>query len=170
MKINQAKPYQEGTYTLSIKENKITLTKSLVETNGLNYNMKIFESCAQCDPEDEFDVVKGFQIVMERLNKQLKPCNKITLGDIVRIKNNELVYTRYIDWVAQNIKDIKLGLCYMYYDIPKSNSEDIYEVKYIASHLTYPNKKLAFIQKQQKNCNNTVSPCYLIVVEGLELV
>ncbi len=169
---NQAKDWQEGTYTVRVKDNFVSanVIRQVREKGpyGDYWRNKEFTAVAKCDPEDEFSLSMGVALAMDRLSKELGK-DKIEVGDKVRIKNNSLSYTTYASWIKKNIDDVGLAACFVYGQIPYED-DAVYVVKAIAPWDTNTeynvNKMLAYVQK----CFAFNEPCYLIRVDGLEKV
>lgn len=163
---NLAKDWQTGTYVVSVYNNRVKVSRP---KQG---NDKPFvEAEARCAPEDEFSLSMGMALAMARLNKELSK-NKIEVGDKVKIKDSDLSYIAYIDWIAANVNDVKLAACYNYNAIPKMDGDE-YIVKAIAPWINGSNTMLAYIQRYYKFNNDKVEynqPCYLIRIDGLEKV
>lgn len=165
---NQAKDWQEGTYTVRVK-------KEEVEVSTIRPVIKTYLSCAsdvhkryvataRCAPEDEFSLSMGVALAMDRLNKELGN-DKIEVGDIVKIKNQGVIYSSYNDWVSKQVID---GLNPDYatryrYDDYESDTDCEYTVIKIAPHLITSDLKLALIES-----STPMEYCYVIDVEGLE--
>lgn len=178
---NQAKDWQEGTYTIRVKDNLVSanVIRQVREKGpyGDYWRNKEFTATAKCDPEDEFSLSMGVALAMDRLNKQLdEERGGIKVGDRVKIKDEGLSYTTYTDWIKKNIKDVGLVACYAYCQIPKAN-DTVYVVKAIAPWGTKSeddkDKKLAYVQQYFKFSNGKISDnevCYLMRIDGLEKV
>lgn len=154
---NKAKNWQAGTYTISVFDNSVVVSH-LARENG---SFAVAE--AKCVPEDEFDLVEGVTIAMQRLEQKIKPT--IVEGDTVKIKNRGKMYSRYHEWVSKQVAN---GLNPDYaaryrYDVIEPESVCKYKIIKIAPHLIIPDYKLAMIE--------SVTPeqyCYVIDVKGLE--
>lgn len=179
---NKAKDWQEGTYTIRIKEGEVevstirTVTKTYL-TCASDIHKK-YVATAHCAPEDEFNLSMGVALAMDRLNKQLGEANDKTIkvGDKVKIKGEGLSYTTYANWIKKNINDVGLAACFAYSRIP-SEDDTVYVVKAIApwdtEHEENKDKKLAYVQQYFKFSNGKISDnevCYLIRIDGLEKV
>lgn len=176
---NQAKDWQEGSYTVRVKDGEVevstirTVTKTYL-TCASDVHKK-YVATARCAPEDEFSLSMGVALAMERLNKELGK-DKIEVGDKVRIKNCSLSYTTYARWIKKNIDDVGLVACFVYGQIPYED-DAVYVVKAIAPWDTNTeynvSKMLAYVQKYFVYNNGKVDdnePCYLIDLDGLEKV
>lgn len=168
---NLAKDWQEGSYTVRVTGNLVEASKVHKDTVDGHICYKKSSAQAKCDPEDEFSLSMGVALAMDRLNKELGK-GKIEVGDKVKIKNNGLSYTTYVDWIAKNVNDIKLAACYDYNTLPKMGGEE-YIVKAVAPWENDSNNMLAYIQRYYKFITDKVSnnqPCYLVGINGLEKV
>lgn len=172
---NQAKDWQEGEYTIRVKQGEVevsairTVTKTYLSCTSDVH--KRYVATAHCSPEDEFNLSMGVALAMDRLNKELGK-DKIQVGDKVKIKNCSLSYLTYVDWIAENVNDIKLSACYDYNVLPKLKGEK-YIVKAVAPWKNGSNNMLAYIQRYYKFITDKVSdnqPCYLMRVDGLEKI
>lgn len=170
---NRAKDWQVGYYTVMVDGKTVAVSKKV--KTGKNKQgfptYKAVTATSRCAPEDEFGLSMGVALAMDRLSKELGK-DKIEVGDKVRIKDSELSYTTYIDWITMNINDIKLAACYDYNAIPKMDGEE-YIVKAIAPWKNGSDNMLAYIQRCYKFINDKVNdnqPCYLIRIDGLEKV
>lgn len=171
---NQAKDWQEGVYTIRVKNNFVSAnTIKQVRENGPygDYlRIKEFTAVAKCDPEDEFSLSMGVVLAMDRLSKKLN--EGIKVGDKVKIVDNGLSYITYVEWIAKNVDDVKLAACFDYKAVPVKGDTE-YIVKAIAPWMDDDNNMLAYIQRYETFSNGGVStnqPCYLIRVDGLEKV
>ena len=165
---NQAKDWQEGSYTVRVTGNLVEASKVYKDTVNGHICYKKSSAQAKCDPEDEFSLSMGVALAMDRLSKELGK-DKIEIGDKVKIKNRDLSYTTYASWIKKNIDDVGLAACFVYGQIPYED-DAVYVVKAIApwdTNIEYNvNKMLAYVQK----CFAFNEPCYLIEVDGLEKV
>lgn len=160
---NQAKDWQEGTYVINVSKNTVKVTH-----NYYGLNEFCVEAQAKCDPEDEFSLSMGVALAMDKLSKKLGKelsNDKIEVGDIVKIKNQGVIYSSYNDWVSKQVID---GLNPDYatryrYDDYESDTDCEYTVIKIAPHLITPDLKLALIES-----STPMEYCYVIDVEGLE--
>lgn len=178
---NQAKDWQDGTYTVRVKGNLVEVdTIRPVKKDspfGACTVQKRYVATARCAPEDEFNLSMGVALAMDRLNKQLdEASNSVRVGDKVKIKNEGLSYTTYTDWIKKNIDSVGLAACYAYNQIPDADNT-VYVVKAIApwgtSYGESKDKKLAYIQRYFKYYGGKISDdevCYLMRVDGLEKV
>ena len=101
---------------------------------------------------------------------------KIKKGDVVRIEKTGLMYSNYVDWVVNNIKDKQLLAEYCFeksfYINDRKNTEEFddyyrnaeFVVIKVARHPEQEGKKLAYIRK------SFGGGCFLIDVNGLEKV
>lgn len=176
---NQAKDWQKGYYTVLVDGKTIVVSKN-VRTGENEHGVSTYKTVtatSRCSPEDEFSLSMGVALAMDRLNKQLGEERRgIKVGDRVKIKNEGLSYTTYIDWIKKNIKDVGLVACYAYCQIPEAN-DTVYVVKAIAPWSTKgeddKDKKLAYVQQYFKFSNGKISDnevCYLMRIDGLEKV
>ena len=170
---NQAKDWQEGTYTVRVTGNLVEASKVYKDKVDGHVCYKKSSAQAKCNPEDEFSLSMGVALAIERLNKELNK-GKIWAGDKVRIKRSDLSYTTYARWIKKNIDDVGLVACYSFGQIPKED-DTVYIVKAIApwgiEH--EGDKMLAYVQKYLVFSNGKVDdnePCYLIAIDGLEKV
>lgn len=164
---NQAKDWQEGEYTIRVKQGE-------VEASTIRVVTKTYLSCAtdvhkryvavaRCSPEDEFNLSLGVALAMDRLNKELGK-NEINVGDKVKIVDNSLIYDIYATWVIKNVHDITEVARYAYCSNPNTNRT--YKVIAIAPHSAKDRENLAYIEE----IDSVFPPCYLIKVDGLEKV
>ena len=168
---NLAKGWQEGAYTIHVRGNSIRAEKVYKEEVGSLTRYKKSSAIAKCDLEDEFSLSMGVALAMDRLSKELSK-GKIEVGDKVKIKNCSLAYLTYVDWIAENVNDIKLAACYDYNTLPKTDGDE-YIVKVIAPRENGSNNMLAYIQRHYVFNNGKINdnhPCYLIHINGLEKV
>lgn len=172
---NQAKDWQKGYYTALVDGKTIAVSKKVkIGKNELGFpTYKYVTATARCSPEDEFSLSMGFALAMDRLNKELSK-NKIEVGDKVKIKDADLCYLTYIDWIKKNIDDVGLAACFAF-NQPLKADETEYIVKTIApwgiEH--EEDKMLAYVQKYFVYSGGEVNDheaCYLIEVDGLEKV
>ncbi len=176
---NLAKDWQEGTYTIRVKDNLVeidTIRPIKKETAfGACTLQKRYVATARCAPEDKFSLSTGAALAMDRLSKELSK-DKIKVGDKVKIKNCGLSYTTYIPWIKKNINDMGLAACFGYSRIPGEDNT-VYVVKAIApwgtEHEEDKDKKLVYVQQYFKFSNGKISDnevCYLMRIDGLEKV
>ena len=174
---NLAKDWQEGNYTVRIKDNlvEVDTIRPIVRSDpfGSCTFQKRYVATAKCDPEDEFSLSMGVALAVDRLNKELGK-DKIEVGDKVKIVNSGLSYTTHTDWIKKNINDVGLAACFVYGQIPDEDNT-VYVVKAIAPWGTRydVDKKLAYVQEYFVYSDGKVSDdeaCYLIKVDGLEKV
>lgn len=173
---NLAKDWQEGDYSIRVTGNTVMVGtiryEKMKEPYGNYLGDKKIIATAKCDPEDEFSLSMGVALAMDRLNKKLSK-SKIEVGDKVKIVSKGFVYTTYVDWVVDNVPDLRMAACFVYGQIPNED-DTVYVVKAIAPHGGVCNtKKLAYVQKYSEYYFGTVDtnqPCYLINVNGLEKV
>lgn len=178
---NQAKDWQEGTYTIRVdgKQVEVDTIRSVKKNGpfGAYTVQKRYVGTAHCAPEDEFNLSMGVVLAMDRLSKQLEEKDKtIKVGDKVKIKDYGLSFTTYIDWIKKNIDSVGLAACFAYDQIPEADNT-VYVVKAIApwdiKYAEDKNKKLAYIQRYFKYYGGKVSDdevCYLMRIDGLEKV
>lgn len=164
---NQAKDWQEGRYTVRVKDGEVevstirTVTKTYL-TCATDVHKK-YVATARCAPEDEFNLSMGVALAMDRLSKKLAEANKtIKVGDKVKIKNAGLIYDGYAAWVSKNVSNIKEVARYAYCGNPDTNY--VYEVIAIAPHSEENRENLAYI----KEIDGVFFPCFLIDLAGLE--
>lgn len=170
---NQAKDWQEGSYTVRVTGNLVEASKVHKDTVDGHICYKKSSAQAKCDPEDEFSLNMGVALAMDRLSKELGK-SKIKVGDKVKIVSSGLSYPTYTRWIKKNIDDVGLAACFAYDQTPKAD-ETKYIVRAIAPWgIEYEaDKMLAYIQKYFVYTNGKVDdnqPCYLIEVDGLEKV
>lgn len=172
---NLAKDWQKGYYTVLVDGKTIVVSKKVkTGKNELGFpTYKHVTVTSQCAPEDEFNLSMGVALAMDRLNKELGK-DKIEVGDKVRIKDADLCYLIYIDWIKKNIDDVGLAACFAFNQLPETDETE-YIVKAIApwgiEH--EEGKMLAYIQKYFVYSGGEVNDheaCYLIEVDGLEKV
>ena len=170
---NLAKDWQKGYYTVLVDGKTVAVSKK-TKTGKNEFDFPTFKTVtatSQCSPEDEFSLSMGVALAMDRLDKELGK-GKIEVGDKVKIKNCSLSYLTYVDWIAENVNDIKLAACYDYNALPKTGGEE-YIVKAVAPWKNGDNNMLAYIQRYYKFITDKVSdnqPCYLMRIDGLEKV
>lgn len=87
--VNKAPEDIVGDYSLSIKDNRITLR----DKDGI-------EVFARCHPDDEFDVGEGVREAFDKLKE--KRGDKIEVGDIVEVLDNGESYTILGDFFTNN--------------------------------------------------------------------
>lgn len=170
---NQAKDWQEGSYTVRVTGNLVEASKVHKDTVDGHVCYKKSSAQAKCDPDDEFSLSMGVALAMDRLNKELNK-GKIWTGDKVRIKRSGLSYITYARWIKKNIDDMGLATCFAYDQVPKADGTE-YIVKAIAPWGTeyVGGKMLAYVQKYFVYNNGEISDnkvCYLIEIKGLEKV
>lgn len=176
---NQAKDWQEGEYTIRVKQGEVevstirTVTKTYLSCATDIH--KRYVATARCAPEDEFSLSMGVALAMDRLNKELGK-GKIEIGDKVKIKNAGSFYPTHIDWIKKNIDDVGLAACFAYDKTPKTVNT-IYIVKAMApwcdEYGLDKDEMLAYVQRYFKFSNGRISnnePCYLMRVDGLEKI
>ena len=165
---NQAKGWQEGRYTVRIKDNlvEVDTIRPIVRSDpfGSCTFQKRYVATAKCDPQDEFNLSMGVALAMDRLSKKLDEANDKTIkvGDKVKIKNAGLIYDGYAAWVSKNVNNIKEVARYAYCGNPDTNY--VYEVIAIAPHSEENRENLAYI----KEIDGLFFPCFLIDLAGLE--
>lgn len=168
---NQAKNWQEGSYTVRVMGNLVEASKVYKDKVDGHICYKKSSAQAKCDPEDEFSLSMGVALAMDRLNKELSK-NEIKVGDKVKIVNKGFVYKTYADWVAENVPDLRMVARFAYNQFPDED-DTIYVVKAIAPHHRLSREKLVYIQKYFQYSSGVVDiwqPCYLIDIDGLEKV
>lgn len=170
---NLAKDWQEGSYTVRVTGNLVEASKVYKDKVDGHICYKKSSAQAKCDPEDEFSLSMGVALAMDRLNKELGK-DKIEVGDKVKIKDADLCYLIYIDWIKKNIDDVGLAACFAFNQLPETDETE-YIVKAIApwgiEH--EEGKMLAYVQKYFVYSGGEVNDheaCYLIEVDGLEKV
>lgn len=169
---NQAKNWQEGSYTVRVTGNLVEASKVYKDKVDGHVCYKKSSAQAKCDPEDEFSLSMGVALAMDRLSKELSK-NKIEVGDKVKIKDIGFSCPTFVDWIKRNIGNVKLAACFAYGQYPKVVNIE-YIVKAIAPWGVGCNKDklLAYVQQYVYDYG-TISnnqPCYLIEVDGLEKV
>lgn len=127
---NKAPKEMEGTYTLTIEDNKI----KLVDKEG-NVGM------ARCHPDDEFSLEVGMKEAFAKLEEDK---NKIKVGDMVEVVYNGLSYTTYVTWLENNLK-FKEAVKYDYGCRPHKGTNGV--VFAVAKH-TVEDKGLRKVAKQ----------------------
>lgn len=172
---NQAKDWQEGTYTVRVTGKLVEASKVYKDKVDGHICYKKSSAQAKCDPEDEFSLSMGVALAMDRLNKELDK-DKIEVGDKVKIVSSGLSYTTYTRWIKKNIDDVGLAACFAYDQIPEAD-DTVYVVKTIAPwDAKYDKsnvKDLAYVQRYFKFHDGRVDtdePCYLMSIDGLEKV
>lgn len=172
---NQAKDWQEGSYTVRVTGNLVEASKVYKGEVDGHICYKKSSAQAKCDPEDEFSLSMGVALVMDRLSKELGK-GKIEVGDKVKIKKCGLSYTTYSRWIKKNIDDVGLAACYVFGQTPKLDETE-YIVKAIAPWCVAQDKDkgemLAYIQRYYKFNSGRIDdnqPCYLICINELEKV
>ena len=170
---NLAKNWQEGVYSIRVKENFVEAAKVYVEKVDGHIFHKKKSAKAKCDPEDEFSLSMGVALAMDRLNKELGK-NEIGVGDKVKVVNGALSYSLYTRWIKKNVNDVGLAACFVYGQPPRADETE-YIVKAIAPWGIEQEgeKMLAYVQKCYVYNNVEVSDneaCYLIDIDGLEKV
>lgn len=172
---NLAKDWQKGYYTVLVDGKTIAVSKKVkTGKNELGFpTYKYITATARCAPEDEFSLSMGVALATDRLNKELGK-DKIEVGDKVKIKDADLCYLIYIDWIKKNIDDVGLAACFAFNQLPETDETE-YIVKAIApwgiKH--EKGKMLAYVQKYFVYSGGEVNDheaCYLIEVDGLEKV
>lgn len=170
---NLAKDWQEGSYTVRVTGKLVEASKVYKDKVDGHICYKKSSAQAKCDPEDEFSLSMGVALAMDRLNKELGK-DKIEVGDKVKIKDADLCYLIYIDWIKKNIDDVGLAACFAFNQVPEADETE-YIVKAIApwgiEH--EEGKMLAYVQKYFVYSGGEVNDheaCYLIEVDGLEKV
>ena len=158
---NQAKDWQEGSYTVRVMGSLVEASKVHKDTVDGHICYKKSSAQAKCDPEDEFSLSMGAALAMDRLNKELGK-GEIEVGDEVKIKNADLIYDVYVTWVIKNVHDITEVARYAYRSDPNTNCT--YKVIAIAPHSVKDRKNLAYIEE----IDSVFPSCYLINVDGLE--
>lgn len=171
---NQAKDWQEGSYTVRVMGSLVEASKVHKDTVDGHICYKKSSAQAKCDPEDEFSLSMGVALAMDRLSKELGK-GKIEVGDKVKIMDSGLSYPTHFRWIKKNIDDVGLAACFAYDQVPDED-DTIYVVKAIApwgADEYDVNKMLAYVQKYFVYGNGKVSEneiCYLMKVDGLEKV
>lgn len=161
---NQAKDWQEGSYTVRVMGNLVEASKVYKDKVDGHICYKKSSAQAKCDPEDEFSLSMGVALAMDRLNKNLNQYIKV--GDKVKITSIKKIYRTYSDWVVDNVKNNKTIAEFAYNSIPCIYDNNNYKVIAIAPHGDNKNITLAYIQ----NTSDFTHPCYLIDINGLEKV
>lgn len=95
---NMAKEWQKGWYQIHVGDTEIAVR---TKRNG-----KVHESYVKCHPNDEFSLSEGVKIAMKRLEQSINP-NAIRVGDKVRLKNGDGMYCCHMQWVVDNVTDIR---------------------------------------------------------------
>lgn len=165
---NQAKDWQQGTYTIRVKGGEVevstirTVTKTYL-TCASDVHKK-YAATARCAPEDEFNLGVGVSLAMDRLNKLLDDeFSRIEVGDIVTVRYGNLVNICGSDWVLKNVKDPELLVKYVYGGFLENGGK--YKVITIAKDNLSPNVIMAYIQSLDE-----FEDCYVINILGLEKV
>lgn len=142
---NKAPKEMEGSYVVTIKGNKITLTDK-------DFNVGI----AKCRPGDEFDLGIGIKEALKKIEEAKKVIN---VGNKVEVVNPGKSYIRYTDWLKKNLK-FEDAVRYDYGCCPNEGTNGI--VIAIAKHTKEDNILVAF-----KTDNHKV---YLVEDKGLRKV
>lgn len=162
---NKAKKWQEGTYTVSVCGSSIAIAKR-VKVNEDKLGFPVYKNViglAQCCPEDEFDLVTGLNLAMDRVNEKIKPKN-IQVGDTVKIIDSSKCYTTLKEWVAKNVTDITKAIKYAYSCVPdETELAKTFKVLYTTTDIF--NNKLVYVESEFLE-----KACYLINVKGLKKV
>ena len=167
---NQAKDWQEGTYTVRVKERKVEV--SAIRPAIKNYlscasnTYKRYVATARCAPEDEFSLSMGVALAMDRLNKRLENENKeIKVGDRVQIVSPDKAYTAFTSWVVQYVHDGTMVAMYKYNCVPSSGI--VGKVIAVAPHNNDKRKTLLYIE--QNHSYGVMHPgCWLMDFEGVK--
>ncbi len=168
---NLAKYWQEGQYTVRIKDNlvEVDTIRPIVRSDpfGSCTFQKRYVATAKCDPEDEFNLSMGVALAMNRLDKELgkREEEKIKVGDMVTVKSPQLIYPNYWDWVVNHITDKKLIAHYAFNQSIQKGGK--YTVIAIAPH-SVERKDTMVVYIQATTQTNLHQPCFLINIEGLK--
>lgn len=104
--VNKAPEDIVGDYTLSIKDNRITLR----DKDGV-------EVFARCHPEDVFDVGEGVREAFDKLKEKRTEKDKIEVGDWVKVVDSGQSYTTYADFFTINNVPIDFCIKYRYGEV-----------------------------------------------------
>lgn len=167
---NLAKDWQEGEYTIRVKQGE-------VEVSTIRAVTKTYLSCAtdvhkrhvataRCAPEDEFSLSMGVALAIDRLNKQLESENKeIKVGDRVQIVSPDKAYTTFTSWVARHVHDGTMVAMYKYNCVPSNGI--VGKVIAVAPHNNDKSKTLLYIE--QNHPYGDIHPgCWLMAFEGVK--
>lgn len=167
---NQAKDWQEGSYTVRIKDNlvEVDTIRPIVRSDpfGSCTFQKRYVATAHCAPEDEFSLSMGVALAMDRLNKQLESENKeIKVGDRVQIVLPGKAYTTFASWVARHVHDSTMVAMYKYRCVPDIGI--VGKVIAVAPHDNDKSKTLLYIEQNYPYC--VIHPgCWLMDSEGVK--
>lgn len=160
---NQAKDWQEGEYTIRVKGNSVQVSKICKDVihGVICYKQKSAHS--RCDPQNEFDLVEGVTIAMKRLKQYITP--RIVEGDMVKIKNDDYIYSNYDAWVTEQLfNGLEPGYAIRFrYNDYEPDLQCKYKVIKIAPHLDGPDYNLVLIES-----DTPTKRCYVISLRGLE--
>lgn len=166
---NQAKKWQEGEYTVRVKNNtvKIETVRSFTKNGCITFHG--YSAVANCNPEDEFDLNTGITLAMDRLSKQLD--DSIKVGDKVKISSDTKSFIFNSEWIKKNVlkvenNELNLDAIVQYAYGHKPDLNCIYQVMAIAPIQENSYFKLAYI----KQISMLPSPCYLVNLFGLEKI
>lgn len=149
-----APPELEGKYKLTIKGRKMKMEK-------LDDGIKVR---ATCNKTDDWNMVDGINICLERVKAKQDAAKEIKVGDKVKVIDNGESYSAYADWVVANVasREAAVRFCYGGY----IGNGAIGTVLRIAPHGKL-DRTLAYIQIDD---NIGEKKCYLMDIAGLKKI
>lgn len=149
-----APPELEGEYKLTIKGRQMKMEK-------LDDGIKVR---ATCNKTDDWNMVDGINVCLERVKAKQDAAKEIKVGDKVQVVDNGKQYTGYADWVANNIKNRAdvARFCYSC-EIPNGTKGT---VVCIAPH-GITGETLAYVKTMNEEFDYG---CYLMDVRGLKKI
>lgn len=90
-----APPELEGEYKLTIKGRKMKMEK-------LDDGIKVR---ATCNKTDDWNMVDGINVCLDRIQEKNKDADKIKVGDKVKVVDSACKYPNYVEWVVKNVWD-----------------------------------------------------------------
>ena len=97
--VTRTKPFApselEGEYKLTIKGRKMKMEK-------LDGGIKVR---ATCNKMDNWNMVDGINVCLDRIQEKKKDADKIKVGDKVKVVDSTYKYPNYVEWVVKNVWD-----------------------------------------------------------------
>lgn len=150
-----APPELEGEYKLTIKGRQMKMEK-------LDDGIKVR---ATCNKTDDWNMVDGINVCLERVKAKQDAAKEIKVGDVVEVIDGGKGYSGYVDWVTAHVDSPKDAVRFMYScDVPNGV---VGTVRYMAPHNIARNTMLAYVEVRTATHENGF---YLMDVKGLKKI
>lgn len=116
--VTRTKPFApselEGEYKLTIKGRKMKMEK-------LDDGIKVQ---ATCNKTDDWNMVDGINVCLDRMKAKQDAAKEIKVGDIVQVVNSCCKYPKYVEWVVKNVDNKKDVACFAHGSMDNLNGKD----------------------------------------------